>query len=125
LTPHHHRHIFGNMDPLLARAHGLIGDLPGVVVEPYYDTAAIKVAGKVIANPCREPGALAVWCPMDTKAMLVEAEPAIYFDTPHFRNWPAVLVRMSVVDDVTLRSRLTTAWEGRAPKRLLAGRFRV
>jgi hypothetical protein len=108
------------MDLLLARAYALINDLPGVVVAPYYDTEAIKVAGRVIANPCQEAGALAVWCPMDIKTMLVQAEPRIYFDTQHFRNWPAVLVHMAVVDDATLRSRLTAAWQGRASKRLLA-----
>lgn len=54
------------------------------------------------------------------KEALIAAEPDIYFDTDHFRNWPAILVRMDRVDDATLAARLRAAWTARAPKRLRA-----
>lgn len=107
------------MDPLIERAHRLIADRPGIGIELHFGQPALKVTGKALANLCREPGALAVWCPLELKAMLVEAAPELFFDTDHFRNWPAILVHMDRIDDDSLRARLIFAWESRAPKKML------
>ncbi len=104
---------------MLDRAQRLIGDLPGVTREKYYDTEALKAGGKALANPCREPRALAVHCWVGDKELLIAAAPDLYFETDHFRGWPAVLVRMDRIDDATLKARLTAAWEMRAPKKLV------
>ena len=48
------------------------------------------------------------------------AAPRIYFETDHYKGWPAVLVRLSKIDDRELRHRLERAWRHRAPK----GRYR-
>ena len=106
-------------ETLIERAVRLAGHLPEVEVASHYGHPALKVGGKAFANPCREPGALSVYCPLELKAALIEARPDLYFDTDHFRGWPAVLVRMDAIDDETLRSRLEAAWAQRAPKKLL------
>jgi hypothetical protein len=106
-----------NTDPLLARAQALIAHLPGVETAPHYGRPWLKVAGKTIAGPCREPGALAVHCPLELKEHLIAARPEFYFDTDHFRGWPAVLVHMAAIDDATLKDRLEAAWLQRAPRR--------
>lgn len=64
---------------------------------------------------------MAVHCPLEVKAMLVEAEPRLYFDTPHFAGWPSLLVRMEAIDDATLADRLEAAWRLRAPASFVKG----
>jgi hypothetical protein len=104
---------------MFARALRLAGHLPGAEVSTSYGRPALKAGGKSFANICSVPGALAVHCPLELKAMLIDAAPEFYFDTPHFKGWPAVLVRMEAIDDETLSSRLESAWAMRAPKRLV------
>jgi hypothetical protein len=106
---------------ILARAARLAGHLPGVETAPHYGRPWLKVAGKALAGPCREPGALAVHCPVELKEALIEARPELYYDTAHFRGWPSLLVRMDAIDDATLKDRLEAAWRDRAPSKLARG----
>ena len=57
---------------------------------------------------------------VEVKDARVAALPEIYFTTPHFRGYPAVLVRLDVVAVDELEELLTDAWLARAPKRLAA-----
>jgi len=107
-------------ESMLDCAARLTADLPGVGRARHYDTMALKVGGKAFANPCREPGALAIYCPVADKEVLIAAAPDIYFDTDHFRNLPAILVRMDVINDATLKARLRAAWAAWAPKKLIS-----
>jgi hypothetical protein len=49
---------------------------------------------------------------------LLQSKPAIYFITPHYEDYPAVLVRLSQISDAELEDILTDAWFHAAPKRL-------
>jgi len=49
---------------------------------------------------------------------LVADDPAVYFRTPHFAGYPAVLVRLDLIDSEELFDLLRDAWLARAPKRL-------
>ena len=63
---------------------------------------------------------LAISCPLETKALLVEAAPDIYFDDPHYNGFPAVLTRLTVIGEDELAERLAAAvaYEiSRPPKR--------
>jgi len=51
------------------------------------------------------------------EALLADA-PDIYFTTPHFDGYPAVLVRLDAIDLAELTELVTEAWLARAPKRL-------
>jgi hypothetical protein len=55
------------------------------------------------------PRVLAVSCPMERKAMLIEAAPDIYFDDDHYRGWPAVLVRLDAIEEAELAALLADA----------------
>ncbi|MBV1854628.1 MmcQ/YjbR family DNA-binding protein [Catellatospora tritici] len=59
------------------------------------------------------------------EALLAE-DPSVYFTTPHFNGYPAVLVRLAHIGEEDLVELLTEAWLTRVPKRLakayLAGR---
>lgn len=58
------------------------------------------------------------------KAALVGDDPELYFTTPHFDGYPAVLVRLDRIGVEELTELITEAWLTRAPKRL-AARFRT
>jgi hypothetical protein len=64
---------------------------------------------------------LGVWVPdLNTKEALLAEDPAVYFTTPHFNGYPAVLVRLGEIEVAQLRDLLEESWLGRAPKRLAA-----
>lgn len=52
------------------------------------------------------------------KHALIGDDPEVFFTTPHFDGWPAVLVRLDVIDDDVLEEVITEAWIVQAPKRL-------
>jgi hypothetical protein len=49
---------------------------------------------------------------------LLAAEPAKFFITPHYEDYPAVLVRLSEVDRDELTELITESWRLNASKRL-------
>jgi len=53
------------------------------------------------------------------KFALIAAEPAVYFTTPHFDGYPAVLIRLAAIDEQGLRELIVDAWLKQAPKRLV------
>ncbi|MBY8850957.1 MmcQ/YjbR family DNA-binding protein [Saccharothrix longispora] len=53
------------------------------------------------------------------KQALVADDPAVYFTTPHFDGYAAVLVRLDDIAADELGELLTEAWLCRAPKRLV------
>jgi hypothetical protein len=54
------------------------------------------------------------------KEALVADDPRLYFTTPHFDGYPAVLVRLDRIGVEELTELVTEAWLARAPKRLAA-----
>jgi hypothetical protein len=52
------------------------------------------------------------------KLALIESEPDIYFTTPHFDGYAAVLVQLEKIDVEALEELITEAWLCRAPKRV-------
>ena len=52
------------------------------------------------------------------KEALLANAPDIYFTTPHFDGYPAVLVRLERIPVNELRELIIEAWLTRAPKRL-------
>lgn len=55
---------------------------------------------------------------LDGKAALLGSFPEQFFTIPHFDGYPAVLVRLDVIDVEMLREVVTDAWLLRAPKRV-------
>jgi len=53
------------------------------------------------------------------KFALIADEPDVYFTTPHFDGYPAVLVRLAAIDERGLRELIIEAWLTQAPKRLV------
>ncbi len=53
------------------------------------------------------------------KFALVADEPDVYFTTPHFDGYSAVLVRLAEIPVAELRELLTEAWLVQAPRQLV------
>ena len=52
------------------------------------------------------------------KFALIADEPGVYFTTPHFDGYPAVLVRLAEIGVPELEELVTEAWLAQAPKTL-------
>jgi hypothetical protein len=52
------------------------------------------------------------------KEALLADDPSVYFSTPHFDGYPAVLLRLARISVAELADLLRDAWLARAPKRL-------
>ena len=52
------------------------------------------------------------------KEALLADDPRVFFTTPHFDGYPAVLVRLDEIGIDDLREVIVEAWLARAPKRL-------
>jgi len=52
------------------------------------------------------------------KAALIADDPDVFFTTPHFNGYPAILVRLDEIAIPQLDDLLVDAWLARAPKRL-------
>jgi hypothetical protein len=55
---------------------------------------------------------------LGAKEALIADDPSVYFTTPHFDGYPAVLVRLPRIDTGELEELIVEAWLSRAPKRL-------
>jgi len=52
------------------------------------------------------------------KEALLADDPDVFFTTPHFNGYPAILVRLDRIAVEDLREVIVEAWLARAPKRL-------
>lgn len=53
------------------------------------------------------------------KFALIADEPAVYFTTPHFDGYPAVLLRLGEIEVRDLAEVITEAWLTQAPRKLV------
>ncbi len=57
---------------------------------------------------------------LGAKEALLADDPDVFFTTPHFDGYPAVLVRLAEIGRGDLEELIVEAWLNRAPKRLVA-----
>ena len=95
--------------------------LLGVEVTTSYGTPALKVRDKLICRLRTNPDALVVRViDMEDRDALIRGNPDAFFITPHYQEYPYVLVRLEAVDPVELGELVEDAWRTQAPKRLQA-----
>ena len=94
----------------------------GDVEEDTYVKPRFRVHGKAFAWIAleRDGGGLAVRVDREEKQLILDANPDVYFTSPHYNGYPAVQVRLEEIDNDELRERLEDAWLIQAPKRLAA-----
>jgi len=87
--------------------------LPDVEEGMGYGKPALKVCGKMFAclpsHKSVEPDSLVVRTDFEQRAELLSGDPHVYYITDHYKDYPAVLVRMSRVTPDMLRDLLTMA----------------
>jgi hypothetical protein len=108
----------------------VVRELPGIEVDARGQWSA-KVRGKLVAweRPLRkgdlehlgdrapQGDVLAVKVSDEgVKQALISDDPAVFFTTPHFEGYPAVLAILDELAEDELRELLTDAWLGVAPK---------
>jgi hypothetical protein len=88
--------------------------LPEVEDSTMYGKLALKVRGKLLAclavHKSVEPESLVVRIDFEQRAGLLEEAPETYYLTDHYRNYPAVLVRLSRIPIDQLRDLLGASW---------------
>lgn len=75
---------------------------------------------EVLGDGAPDGPILALWVPdVGIKEVLLSDDPDIYFTTPHFDGYPAVLIRLDRIGPPELEELIIEAWLDRAPKRLV------
>jgi hypothetical protein len=98
----------------------LLRELPGVEEGPCYGTPGFRVRKKFLARIWEDGETLVVKCGDDERDFRMNADPATFFVTDHYRGYPTVLVRLGRVGVEDLRDLLVESWRRLAPKTLLA-----
>ena len=109
----------------------ILSELPGTELDPPSRMPAVRVCGTLVAYlpgnarsrpESAQPGEHFVVIRISylDRAALLEENPETYFVTPHYQNYPGVLVRMRTIPpDRLLRRLLLNAYRLVAPKRLV------
>jgi hypothetical protein len=58
------------------------------------------------------------------KDVLLASDPKVFFTTPHFDGYPAVLIRLDKISTGQLKDVIVEAWLARAQKRAVAAYIR-
>jgi hypothetical protein len=88
--------------------------LPGTELSTSYGKPAVKVNGKAFLFPGREQGSFAVASPLPEKELLMETDPGTFWQTDHYRGWPAVLVRYGSAERERIEAVIRRAWWDKA-----------
>lgn len=93
---------------------------PGAVESTSYGYPSFKVEKKFFTRLRNEDDSIVLIVDsIDERDMMMEAEPATFFITDHYKNYPSVLVRIARIDAKTLRGMLERRWRTIAPKKLV------
>jgi hypothetical protein len=88
--------------------------LPGVEQGTSYGRPALKVRGKTIAGTTGPDGSFVLHVALTDKELLIETDPDTFWETDHYRGWPAVLVRYGTPATDRIATLLARAWWDRA-----------
>jgi hypothetical protein len=91
--------------------------LPGAELSSSYGKPAVKVNDRAFLMPSREADSFGVAIDLDTLEIWKEAEPDIFWQSPHYEGWPTVLVRYSAEPERALEAiRRGHEWTAARPK---------
>lgn len=112
------RPLADDLHRVLTKALAAAATLPEIAAGSSYGTPSLNIRGKFIAR-VRDAATLVVRCPLEEKELLMAAAPDIYYETDHYKGWPAVLIRIAKIRKADLAARLERAWRMQAPKKLV------
>ena len=95
----------------------IIMSFPGAEEAVSYGAPAYKVKGKFFTRLRREDQSVVLTgISFDERDMLMEAEPATFHITPHYKDYPSVLARIESLHPGSFRNFLDRKWREIAPK---------
>jgi hypothetical protein len=94
--------------------------LPDVEESTSYGTPALKVRGKLFARLHQDGDCFVLRTTMQDREALISSDPAIFFITDHYQEYPLILVRFLTVDPDQLAAMLERAWRLVAPSSQIA-----
>jgi len=92
---------------------------PGTYESTSYGTLAFKVGSKLLARLHQNGSDLVIRIGMDERERLLEHDPDTFHITDHYRNYPAMLIRMDMIEPQRLEYLLEQAWRSYAPRKLI------
>jgi hypothetical protein len=95
--------------------------LPGAEPSTSYGTPSLKVRDKFLCRLRTKPDALVMRViDLEDRDALLLGNPDVFFITPHYKEYPVVLIRLEAVDPGELAELVEDAWRLQAPKKLVA-----
>lgn len=85
-----------------------------------YGTPALKVRGKFLTRLKEDGETIVLRVDFDSRDAMMRVQPDVFYITDHYRDYPAVLVRLNAVKRAQLRELLADAWRLVAPRSLVA-----
>ncbi|MES2342209.1 MAG: MmcQ/YjbR family DNA-binding protein [Pseudomonadota bacterium] len=96
----------------------IVLSFPGVEEGMSYGSPAFKVNGKFFTRLRRDDQSMVLTgISFDEREMLMEAEPATFHITAHYKDYPAVLARIDSLHPGSFRNFLDRRWREIAPKK--------
>ena len=95
-------------------------ELPEVEVSTSYGTPALKVRKKLFARLRDDSEHLVIFVDFMEREALVQSSPDVFTVTPHYADWPMILVHLDSVDPEELGELVIESWRRRAPKSVVA-----
>jgi hypothetical protein len=85
-----------------------------------YGRPSYKVNGKFFTRLRREDESMVIMeVSVDEREMLMEAEPATFHFTAHYKDYPCVLARIATLHHGSFKAFLERRWRKVAPKKLV------
>lgn len=91
---------------------------PGVEEGLSWGTPALTVRGKMLVR-IREDNILVIRCEMHEKEFLMQAAPDIFFETDHYKGYPAVLAHLDKIGNEELAEQIEKTWRRLATKKMV------
>ena len=118
VSRHNPQFAEGELAPAFAKLVQAAGQLPEIAQSTWFNTPSLKVRGKSLCR-VKDPDTVVLMCPLEEKDLLIAAAPDIYFETDHYKGWPAILVRIDAISTAELALRLERAFAMQAPEAVL------
>ena len=93
-------------------------ELPGVEETTSYGTPSLKAFGKFMTRyRIEDDSVVLAGVSFDEREMLMEADPATFHTTAHYKDYPSVLARLGAIEADVLLGLFERRWRAVAPKR--------
>lgn len=101
----------------------IVMSFPGVEKGMSYGSPAYRVNGKFFTRLRRDDQSMVLMdVSFDEREMLMEAEPATFHFTAHYKDYPCVLARIADLHPGSFETFLERRWRRIAPKKLVRER---